>query len=77
MDRWNFNQMRPEQALDSYFSRINGLTGGYNQQSQPIYRSPASGALGGAATGAALGSMMGSSNPLWMLGGGLLGLYGG
>jgi hypothetical protein len=77
MDRWNFNQMRPEQALDSYFSRINGLTGGYNQQSQPIYRNPASSALGGAATGAALGSMFGSSNPLWMLGGGLLGLYGG
>lgn len=77
MDRWNFNQTRPEAALDSYLSRVTGLTGGYNAQSQPIYRNPAAGALGGAATGAALGNMMGSTNPLWMLGGGLLGLYGG
>ena len=48
MDRWNFNQMRPEQALDSYFARINGLTGGYNSQQTPIYRNPMGSAMGGA-----------------------------
>lgn len=77
MDRFNFNQARPEAALDSYLARVQGLTGGYNTQETPIYRNPIGGAIGGATAGAGIAGMMGSTNPLWALGGGLLGLYGG
>lgn len=78
MDRFNFNQQRPEQALDSYLNRIALNTSNAGQTStQPIYRNNLMGGLGGAATGAALGQAMGSTNPLWALGGGLAGWLGG
>lgn len=57
MNRFNFEQQRPEAALDAYLSRTMG--GNYGSQSSaPIYRNPMGSALGGAAAGAALGMQL-------------------
>lgn len=70
--RWDFEQMRPEDALSSYLARIQGLAPASGQtSSQPIYSNPAGSALGGALGGGAL------FGPWGALGGGLLGLLGG
>lgn len=67
MDRWNFGQQAPWQALNQYANTIYGLPGGYGTQTstQPT-GSRLQGAMGGAMSGAALG-------PWGMLGGAILG----
>lgn len=74
MDRWSFNQMRPEQALDTYLNRImqgTGMAG--SQQQTPIYQNPMGNAMGGAMVGGALFP----NNPWAALIGGGLGYLGG
>jgi hypothetical protein len=53
--RFDFEQMRPELALDAFNRRIAGGASGYNQQVQPMYQNRGAGALGGALVGSQLG----------------------
>ena len=73
--RWDYEQNRPEMALDNYIRRITGNMGQTqttNQQQSSGAR--AGGAIGGALTGAQLGSFLGPwGTILGGLGGGLLG----
>ena len=70
-NRFNFEQMRPEQALDAYIQRVMGQSSNYGQQSQPIYQNQGASALGGAAVGSQLGF-----GPWGTVFGGLLGGFG-
>lgn len=75
--RFQFEQNRPEAALDAYLARLAGQPVGQSS-TQTMFRNPAAGALGGAASGAAAGSMFGPWGTL--IGGGLgllSGYYGG
>lgn len=78
VNRFNFEQQRPEQALNDFLARISGgQFGNQSTQNTPLFSNPASGALGGAATGAALGSIIpGLGTGIGAGAGGLLGLLG-
>lgn len=67
--RYNFEQQRPENALNTYLARINGQNLGTTQTTQlpDVQRNPAAGALGGALAGSSL------FGPWGALGGLLLG----
>ena len=54
INRWNFEQNRPQAKLASYGRFLAGAPGGTMTQSQPIYRNRFAGAVGGAASGAGL-----------------------
>lgn len=60
----------PYNRLQQYQQSIMGNYGGTSTTTQPIYRNPLSGALGGAMAGASVGGLPGA------IGGGLLGYYG-
>lgn len=76
VSRWNFEQQRPELALDSFLNRTMGNTMGSTSVT-PQYSNPGMGALGGAMTGASMGSMFGPwGTAIGGIGGGLLGLFG-
>ena len=68
--RFDFEQMRPELALDAFQRRIAGGASGYQQTSQPMYQNRGAGALGGAVVGSQIGGPWGA------LVGGLLGGFG-
>jgi hypothetical protein len=71
--RFEYEQQRPQAALDAYIGRISGQMG-QTQIAPPQERNRAAGALGGAASGAALGSMFGPwGTAIGALGGGLFG----
>lgn len=53
-NRFNFEQQRPEMALDAFLQRINGGTSGYSSQTSPTYQNRGAGALGGAMVGSQL-----------------------
>lgn len=73
--RYDTEQNRPGQTLDSYLQRISGNMGQTTET--PIYRNRTGGALGGALGGAQLGSNFGPwGTAIGAIGGGLLG-YGG
>jgi hypothetical protein len=73
--RWDTEQNRPGDTLDSYLQRISGNMG--STQSTPIYRNRTAGAAGGAISGAQLGSSFGPWGALiGGAAGGLLGGYG-
>ena len=76
VNRWDTEQNRPGQTLDSYLQRIGGNMG--STQSTPVYRNQTAGALGGALAGAQLGSQIypGWGTAIGAIGGGLLGRYG-
>lgn len=83
VNRWNFEQNRPQQNLDAYLARITGNPGSVQTQTGPAQKSnPLAGALGGALGGASLGSMMAApgatglaaiGGPWGLIGGALLG----
>jgi len=83
MNRYNFGQQAPQQALQNYAQLIYGLPGSYGvQNTQGGAGSPTSGAIGGGLAGAAAGAYLGSVVPgigtaIGALGGGLLGAFGG
>ena len=76
MQRFQFEQEAPGQALANYMAMIQGGTVG-GASSQPVFRQPVGSALSGALGGA---QMLGSINPayagLGAVGGGLAGLLG-
>lgn len=73
--RYDAEQNRPGQALDSYLQRIGGNMG--QTTSTPVYQNKTAGALGGALGGAQLGSTFGPwGTAIGAIGGGLLGGYG-
>lgn len=75
IERFQFEQMKPQQKLAEYMTTVAGGTIG-NQQVTPQYRSPALGVLSGGLGGAQLGKMLaggGAVNPMYALGGALLG----
>lgn len=73
--RFDFEQNRPANTLDSYLQRISGNIG--QTTSTPIYRNRGAGALGGAVTGAQMGSYFGPwGTAIGAVGGGLFGAYG-
>ena len=76
MQRFQFEQEAPGQALANYMAMIQGGTVG-GTSSQPVFRQPVGSALSGALGGA---QMLGSINPayagLGAVGGGLAGLLG-
>ena len=78
--RFQFEQQRPESALDSFLQRIGlstSLFGNTATQQTPLFTNPIGGGLGGAATGAALGSVIpGLGTGVGAGVGGLLGLLG-
>lgn len=77
INRFNFNQSAPDEALRRYASLVAGGNYGGQQVTQtPMYRNQAAGALGGALGGAALGQMTGLGAGYGAVGGGLLGLLG-
>lgn len=77
INRFNFNQAAPDEALRRYASLVAGGNYGGQQVTQtPMYRNQAAGALGGALGGAALGQMTGVGAGYGAIGGGLLGLLG-
>lgn len=77
MQRFQFEQEAPGQALANYMAMIQGGTVG-GTSATPVYRQPIGSALSGALGGA---QMLGSINPayagLGAIGGGLAGLLGG
>tara|TARA_Y100000310_G_scaffold323853_1_gene384864 strand:+ start:16670 stop:17494 length:825 start_codon:yes stop_codon:yes gene_type:complete len=75
--RFYFNQAAPERALDRYMALLQGQRGGTTTTQQPVFGSPAAGALGGAFTGAGLGQMLGMGGWPFALGGAGLGLLSG
>jgi hypothetical protein len=72
--RFNFGQLAPMQALQSYLGSVYGAPAGM-MATQPIIGNPLLGALGGAAAGYALGGPQGYGGP-GAVAGGLLGAYG-
>lgn len=72
--RFNFGQLAPMQALQSYLGSVYGAPSGM-MATQPIIGNPLLGALGGAAAGYALGGPQGYGTP-GAVAGGLLGAYG-
>jgi hypothetical protein len=72
--RFNYGQMAPYQALQSFLGSVYGAPSGM-VATQPIIGNPLLGALGGAAAGYALGGPAGYGVPA-AVGGGLLGAYG-
>jgi len=72
--RFNYGQMAPYQALQSFLGSVYGAPSGM-VATQPIIGNPLLGALGGAAAGYALGGPAGYGVPS-AVGGGLLGAYG-
>jgi hypothetical protein len=73
INRFNFEQNQPMQNLKDYMALVGGGTVGSNTI-EPVYRNPASSALGGALGGAQLASSAGFSPMAGAIGGGLLGL---
>lgn len=74
IQRFNFNQAAPDEALRRYASLVAGGTYGGQQVTQtPMYRNQGAGMLGGALSGAALGQMTGLGAGAGAIGGGLLG----
>jgi hypothetical protein len=75
IDRFMFEQMRPQQKLAEYLTSVRGGTVG-SQQVTPVYRNPALGFLsGGLAGGQLAGTLseagaLGSINPLALMGAG-------
>lgn len=86
--RYEAEAYGPQVALDRFISRITGIApfGGSTQTtSQPLYRNPFAGALGGALSGLGMAGQLGQAMPffggvpgaaLLGLGGGLLGALG-
>lgn len=74
VNRWNFEQNRPQANYDAYLGRITGQGGGYNTSTTQLPKQQSS-PLGGAAGGAMLGAQFGG--PWGALIGGGLGLLGG
>lgn len=75
--RWDYEQMRPEAALDSYLGRLGQNPGmNFGQQTSPMHRNGLAGAIGGGMGGASLAGALGMSGPWgWGLAG--LGALGG
>lgn len=57
-DRWNFEQNRPENAMDRYLGRLGVNSGGYGSQTDDTDRNRWLGAAGGALGGAGLASSL-------------------
>jgi hypothetical protein len=86
LNRYNFAQEAPYASLDRFISQISGMPmGQQTSSSQPVFRSPIAGALGGVSAAAGLGGMMAAPGATglaavgglpMLLGGGLLGLLG-
>lgn len=75
IQRFQFEQARPQQKLAEYLASVRGGTVG-SQQITPQFRNPATGFLSGGLAGAQAAKMLGSSDPLYALGGGILGAMG-
>lgn len=77
IEKFQFEQQAPQAALANYLASVQGGQLG-SQQITPQYTQPALSALGGALGGAQIGGMLagpgGAVNPLYAIGGGLLGL---
>ena len=88
MNRFNFYQNRPDDALARYVAAVQGNYGSATTSNTNADSNPMAGVLGGGMTGAALGSMMGAGSGLaagagpmatlgafapWLAGGALLG----
>jgi hypothetical protein len=57
--RFDFEQARPEAALDQFITRLAGNPfSGFAQQSQPVFNNPFLAGLGGAGLGAQLGGLI-------------------
>lgn len=77
IQRFNFNEQRPEIALDNYLARLQGGMGFSSTTQQAPQQSALSRGLGSAASGAALGAAIPGIGPIiGGLGGALLGLFG-
>lgn len=72
--RWDYEQNRPEDALNQYLQRISGNLGQTTTINAPQSRNRTAGAVGGALSGAQLGSMFGPwGTAIGAVGGGLFG----
>lgn len=78
VNRFNFNQMAPWQNLQNYAGSLQGnYMGSGGTTTSPVTGSnPFGGILGGLGAGAGVMQALGSTNPMWLAGGGLLGLLG-
>ncbi len=57
--RFNFEQQAPANNLAQYLQFVSGNYGGTSTQTQPLYRNPYAGALGGALVGSQIGQSTG------------------
>lgn len=77
INRFDFYQNRPEEALAKYVSAIQGNYGSSSVSSQDTQSNPLAGAIGGGLTGVGIGSALGLSGMAalgpWAAGGALLG----
>ena len=78
IERFQFEQARPAQKLADYMTLVTGGSGALGQQQiTPQYRNPAAGILSGGLAGGQFASMMagkgGTPDPMYALGGALLG----
>lgn len=56
INRWNFEQNRPESALDAYLARLRGNPGSqFSQQTQPVFTNTFANTMGGLMAGNELG----------------------
>lgn len=74
---YSARQAAPYEGIRNYLDLVNPIGGQGGTESQPIYKNPLAGALGGAAAGAGLATAM-SAPVTWpyLLGGALLGGFG-
>jgi len=73
MQRFQYEQLLPQQKLADFLTAVRGGSVG-DQQMRPVFRNPAAGFLGGAMSGAQLGQMIPGIGPAaGAIGGGLLG----
>lgn len=81
IDRYNYTQNLPADALRNYISLTGGNYGGTNTTTQPYFENKGAGLLGGAIGGGMLGygaaPLLGLSGPVGLAAGAGLGLLGG
>ena len=75
VNRFQFEQTRPQQKLADYLTAVRGGTFG-STQTTPVFRNRGAGFLGGALGGAQLAGLTGINPIFGALGGGLLGGFG-
>ena len=73
ISRFDYEQQKPYLKLNQYLGALGANVPQNTVSTQPYFRNTGAGLLGGAMAGSQIAGAMNSTNPLYALGGGLLG----